>query len=126
METKNIMSSYKMEGKLKKQDPLGGYTYAKHMTEVITRSKRRPYEILLVSQDESMIVARKMKVLEEHDNLQAGHQRWKFESCDSFPFQLMKKIGDAWFWQIKDESTQKVEYVQTHVLFDRLEYLSVH
>lgn len=126
MESKNVVSFFKMEGKLVKEDPLGGFTYASYLTEVVSKSKRRPYEILLVSQDETMIVARKMKVLEEHSNLQAGHQRWKFETCKSFPFQLLKKIGDGWFWQNKDETTQSIEYVQAHVLFDRLEYLSVH
>lgn len=126
MDSQNVITPFKIEGKLVKEDALGGFTYATHLTEVVSKSKRRPYEILLVSQDETMIVTRKMKVFEEHSNLQMGHQRWKFETCESSPFQLLKKIGDAWFWQIKDERTQKTEYVQAHVLFDRLEYLSVH
>lgn len=126
MEAENVVKSFKLEGKLVKKDALGGFTYATHLTEVITKSQKRPYEILLVSQDETMVLARKMRVSPEHDNLQAGHQRWKFESCEKLPFQLLKKIGDGWFWQVKNPVTDKTEYVQAHVLFDRLEYVSVH
>lgn len=126
MDTKNVAQSFGLEGKLVKHDVNGGFTYAKHLTEVITQSNKRPYEILLVSQDENMVLTRKMRVLPEHENLQAGHQRWKFETCDKFPFQLLKKIGGSWFWQSKNIITKETEYVPANVVFDRLEYVSVH
>ena len=124
MEQENVIKSFKLEGNLVKKDAQGGFTYAKHMTEVQSNNLRIPYEILLVSQDETMVLARKMRVLPEHENLQMGHQRWKFETCDKYKFELLKKIGDGWFWQKKSDDSDKKEYIQAHILFDRLEYLN--
>jgi hypothetical protein len=123
MDTQNVIEPFIGDGKLVKPCPHGGMTYASFMTEVITQSHKRPYQVMLVSQDETMVLVRKLRVLPEHENLQAGHQRWKFEPCDKFPFQLLKKIGNGWFWQSKNEQTNESQYQQVHVLFDRLEYV---
>ena len=54
MDTQNVIEPLIGDGKLCKPCPHGGMTYASFMTEVITQSHKRPYQVMLVSQDETM------------------------------------------------------------------------